>query len=272
MADLSLDDSEYTLCVRQADVVERDEHSLTKAGTYTCAPRDLARNSQFGAQFFGAQFLARNSAQFSERRPHVPLRYALANVRCRRCDVFVGVKVTSLEVHAQTEAAQRHHAQVRAMPSNPRAALASPRSRPSPAAPPPRPQVRTMHDLLSDIFNDSRGVRISAPDARWLDAMSPPRLPPPFLVPAPDAVGSSSIASSSSSSAGAADDDDEGAVHCVGRLTRRSPPPPPPAAPEVAAPACEVRDGSYAVGQIYLGIRYLRIADAQARARPHILT
>jgi len=127
-----------------------------------------------------------------------------------------------------------------------------------------------MHDLLSDIFNDSRGVRISAPDARWLDAMSPPRLPPPFLVPAPDAVGSSSIGSSSSSSVGADDDDDEGTVHCVGRLTRRSPPPPPPAAPEVAAPACEVRDGSYAVGQIYLGIRYLRIADAQARARPHI--
>ena len=127
-----------------------------------------------------------------------------------------------------------------------------------------------MHDLLSDIFNDSRGVRISAPDARWLDSMSPPRLPPPFLVPAPDAVGSSSIGSSSSSSAGADDDDDEGTVHCVGRLTRRSPPPPPPAAPEVAAPACEVRDGSYAVGQIYLGIRYLRIADAQARARPHI--
>ena len=61
VADLSLDDSEYTLCVRQADVVERDEHSLTKAGTYTCAPRDLARNSQFGAQFFGAQFLG---AQF----------------------------------------------------------------------------------------------------------------------------------------------------------------------------------------------------------------
>ena len=46
-----------------------------------------------------------------------------------------------------------------------------------------------------------------------------------------------------------------------------SPPPPPPAAPEVAAPACEVRDGSYAVGQIYLGIRYLRIADAQAHTR-----
>ena len=45
VADLSLDDSEYTLCVRQADVVERDEHSLTKAGTYTCARRAiLARN------------------------------------------------------------------------------------------------------------------------------------------------------------------------------------------------------------------------------------
>ena len=50
---------------------------------------------------------------------------------------------------------------------------------PPPAAPPSRLQVRTMHDLLSDIFNDSRGVRISAPDARWLDAMSPPRLPAP---------------------------------------------------------------------------------------------
>ena len=65
MADLSLDDSEYTLCVRQADVVERDEHSLTKAGTYTCAHRAiLARNSQFGAQFFGAQFFGAQSAQF----------------------------------------------------------------------------------------------------------------------------------------------------------------------------------------------------------------
>ena len=81
----------------------------------------LARNSQFGAQFFGAQFLgAQFGANSLSDAPTSPLRYALANVRCRRCDVFVGVKVTSLEVHAQTEAAQRHHAQVRTMPSNPR--------------------------------------------------------------------------------------------------------------------------------------------------------
>ena len=76
----------------------------------------LARNSQFGAQFFGAQFGAQFGAKIPSDAPASPLRYALANVRCRRCDVFVGVKVTSLEVHAQTEAAQRHHAQVRTMP------------------------------------------------------------------------------------------------------------------------------------------------------------
>ena len=112
VADCSLDDSEYTLCVRQADVVERDEHSLTKAGTYTCAPRD------FGAQFAIRRAILRRAIRrkFLSDAPSSPLRYALANVRCRRCDVFVGVKVTSLEVHAQTEAAQRHHAQVRTMP------------------------------------------------------------------------------------------------------------------------------------------------------------
>ena len=77
----------------------------------------MARNSQFGAQFFGAQFFgAQFGANSLSGAPAPPLRYALANVRCRRCDVFVGVKVTSLEVHAQTEAAQRHHAQVRTMP------------------------------------------------------------------------------------------------------------------------------------------------------------
>ena len=115
VADLSLDDSEYTLCVRQADVVERDEHSLTKAGTYTCAARfwRAIRNS---ARNSSARNSARNSAQILSDAPSSPLSYALANVRCRRCDVFVGVKVTSLEVHAQTEAAQRHHAQVRTMP------------------------------------------------------------------------------------------------------------------------------------------------------------
>ena len=116
VADLSLDDSEYTLCVRQADVVERDEHSLTKAGTYTCARNFGAQFAQFGAQFFAAQFGAQFGANSLSDAPSSPLRYALANVRCRRCDVFVGVKVTSLEVHAQTEAAQRHHAQVRTMP------------------------------------------------------------------------------------------------------------------------------------------------------------
>ena len=73
----------------------------------------LARNSAIRRAILRRAILRR---KFSDRRPCAPFRYALANVRCRRCDVFVGVKVTSLEVHAQTEAAQRHHAQVRTMP------------------------------------------------------------------------------------------------------------------------------------------------------------
>ena len=63
VADLSLDDSEYTLCVRQADVVERDEHSLTKAGTYTCAPRDFGAIRNSARNSSARNSWARNSAQ-----------------------------------------------------------------------------------------------------------------------------------------------------------------------------------------------------------------
>ena len=80
-----------------------------RAARFWRAIRNSARNSSLRNS-------ARDSAQILSDAPASPLRYALANVRCRRCDVFVGVKVTSLEVHAQTEAAQRHHAQVRTMP------------------------------------------------------------------------------------------------------------------------------------------------------------
>ena len=106
-------------------------HALRAAGRRRRARRALphkggdvhVRAARFGAQFAIRRAILRRAIlgrairrRFLSGAPTPPLRYALANVRCRRCDVFVGVKVTSLEVHAQTEAAQRHHAQVRTMP------------------------------------------------------------------------------------------------------------------------------------------------------------
>ena len=245
--------------MRQADVVERDEHSLTKAGTYTCALRDFGAHLQFRPSARNSACKFPSDAPSSRSGTRSPTRSPpLRRLRRREGDPARGARAD------RGRAAPPRPGAYDALTNlgQPQLARRSPHS----IATIP-PQVRTTHDLLSDIFNDSRGASLRQTrdgstrcHRRAAAAVPRPRTRRRRLV----------LDRPSSSSAGADDDDDEGTVHRVGRLTRRSLPPPLPAAPEVAAPACEVRDGSYAVGQIYLGIRYLRIADAQARARPHI--
>ena len=104
--DMSLDDSEFTICTESADVVEKHSYEVTADGVWC---------------------------------------YQVGGLRCRGCDAFLGVKIKSVE--------KKHDPRVDAETS------------------------RTMYDIFNGLFRESRGVRISSPDQRWLRAVAPP--PPP---------------------------------------------------------------------------------------------
>ena len=99
--DMSLDDSEFTICTESADVVEKHSYEVTADGVWC---------------------------------------YQVGGLRCRGCDAFLGVKIKSVEKK-------------------------------------PDPRVdgeasRTMYDIFNGLFRESRGVRISSPDQRWLRAVA----------------------------------------------------------------------------------------------------
>ena len=175
--DMSLDDSEFTICCESADVVEKHSYDVTADGVWS---------------------------------------YAVGGLRCRRCNAFLGVKIKSVE---RKQDPRREHE-----------------------------SSRNMYDLFNDLFQDSRGVRISAPDQRWLHSMAPP---PPVCAEAEEAAAAET-------------------VRCAGRLTR-SRSASSTAADAAMREAARVRSQSapepgtkFGVGQIFLGIRYLRLVDAHS--------
>ena len=135
-------------------------------------------------------------------------QYRICGVRCSGCSAFLGVKVKSLE----------------RLPDD-RTAL----------------NPRNMHDLLAELFSDSRGVRTSPPVATWLQDVAQQQ--PLATATAVDAPARSSRASRSRS------------------------PTPDALAAALIAPGSRVE-----IEQVFLGTRYLRLLDAhtQRRANPRL--
>jgi hypothetical protein len=199
--DMSLDDSEFTICTESADVVEKHSYEVTADGVWC---------------------------------------YQVGGLRCRGCDAFLGVKIKSVE--------KKHDPRVDAETS------------------------RTMYDIFNGLFRESRGVRISSPDQRWLRAVAPP--PPPCAEVGGVAATAEAAAAAAVEAAEAAAEVEAGRAGCSGRLTR-SRGASAAAAEQAAAAAREAARAhsqqhapepgtKYGVGQLFLGIRYLRLVDARS--------
>ena len=146
--DMSLDDSEFTICTESADVVEKHSYEVTADGIWC---------------------------------------YAVGGLRCRGCDAFLGVKIKSVEKRQDP----RHDAEA----------------------------SRSMYDIFNGLFRESRGVRISSPDQRWLRTVVSP---PPACV---EADGAAETAAEAEAAADADADAEmememDTVYGCSGRLTR----------------------------------------------------